>query len=489
MKRLYTFIFLCFVVTAAYAQISDPGFEAVSDTLSTQPLFWEGTAEKGYTMKVATDEHRTGNRSLQIQGTESLQGRQSIYQATTIKMDTLKQILLTCYVKTKDVSSSVQLFCQVWDSRNRIISTRTSQMQDSGLSGTNDWKQLTLKFLADTNARRVKLGAYLMGNGTVWLDDFALQELPNASGEASKDLIKFAGEITSLVRKRSIYADSVNWQAVDMGIKTLAASGLTMEESPLILDFIISRLRLAGDKHSNYKTKTSAQSYAIRNNVILQPEGKLLKGDIGYIAVPGFGSVSDTASVNFAKRIQDLIMDTDTQQEIKGWVVDMRQNGGGNMAPMIAGLGPLIGEGTVGYFVYPDSKDRTRNVWTYNKGSFDVDGRKQVSVKRPYTLRKQDSKIAVLIGPNTGSSGEMATLSFVGRPDTKLFGEPTAGYMTTNQSIKLSTGAYLYLATGYAADRNKKSYLTDIKPDLKVATEKDKEKDKALDEAMAWLTN
>ncbi|MVN90709.1 S41 family peptidase [Mucilaginibacter aquatilis] len=489
MKQFAAFIFFCFNISVTCAQLSNPSFETVSDTLNNLPLFWDVKLEQSYSVKVTSEEHNTGSKSLRISGIESLQGRQSIMQNIAIDANQLKQILLSCYVKTKDVSGSVQLFCQVWDNKNRIISTRTSQMQDAGLSGTNDWKQLTLNFLADANAKKITVGAYLMGNGTVWLDDFALQALPNVVGEPSKELTKFSQEVTSLIKKRAIYADSLNWQAVNQGITYLTTSGLTIKESPLILDFLISRLRLAGDKHSNYKTKTSAQSYATRNNVVQQPQGQLLKGDIGYIIIPGFGSINDTASVNFATRIQDIITEIDTKHDIKGWVVDMRKNGGGNMAPMIAGLGPLIGEGTVGYFVYPDSKASAKNEWTYYKGRFDVGGRKQVAAKRSYTLRKQDTKVAVLIGPNTGSSGEMATLSLIGKPITKLFGEPSAGYMTTNQSIKLSTGAYLYLATGYAADRNGKNYLLNIQPDVKIEADKDKQTDKVLDAAVAWLKN
>ncbi|WP_295767316.1 S41 family peptidase [uncultured Mucilaginibacter sp.] len=489
MKQFSVFIFFCFNVIVTYAQLSNPSFETVSDTLNIQPMFWDVNLEQGYSVKVTSEEHNTGAKSLRISGKESLRGRQSIMQNTVINANQLKQILLSCYVKTKDVSGSVQLFCQVRDSKNRIISIRTSQMQDAGLSGTNDWKQLTLKFLADTNAKKITVGAYLIGNGTVWLDDYSVQELPEAGVKPSKELTKFSQEITNLIKKRAIYADSLNWQAVDQGIAYLTTSGLTMKESPLILDFLISRLRLAGDKHSNYKTKTSAQNYATAKNVVQQPQGKLLKGDIGYINIPGFGSINDTASVNFATRIQDIISEIDTKNDIKGWVVDMRKNGGGNMAPMIAGLGPLIGEGTVGYFVYPDSKASAKNEWTYYNGRFDVGGRKQVAAKRSYTLRKQDTKVAVLIGPNTGSSGEMATLSLIGKPSTKLFGEPSAGYMTTNQSIKLSTGAYLYLATGYAADRNGKNYLLNIQPDVKVAAGEDKQTDKVLDAAVTWLKN
>ena len=35
-----------------------------------------------------------------------------------------------------------------------------------------------------------------------------------------------------------------------------------------------------------------------------------------------------------------------------GWIVDLRTDGGGNMWPMMAGLGPILGEGIMGWIVY-----------------------------------------------------------------------------------------------------------------------------------------
>ena len=36
---------------------------------------------------------------------------------------------------------------------------------------------------------------------------------------------------------------------------------------------------------------------------------------------------------------------------MKGWIVDLRGNFGGNMWPMLLSVEPLIGNGTLGYFV------------------------------------------------------------------------------------------------------------------------------------------
>jgi len=488
MKQLAALLILSLVFTATQAQIFNPGFETASDTLTSMPLSWKKRPTEGYTVKLTDIEKHSGSKSLQIQSAGSVPGSyQSVTQTVPLKVDDLRRIALTAYVKTSNVHGNVQLLAQVLDSKGRMLSYQNSGMQAAILSGINDWQKMTLKLTIDSNAKTLLLGASLTCSGTVWLDDFAIEDLPKPNMAPSKDLLKFTREVTTIIKRSAIYADSVNWQGTEKGLQELAAMGLTMEDSPVILDYIVSRLRLAGDKHTSYKSKTMAQDYATRNSVAQQPEGKLLSGGVGYISVPAFASISDTAGVNYATRIQNLIRNLDARQEIKGWVVDMRRNGGGNMSPMMAGLGPLTGEGILGYFVYANTPMSKDYAWIYQKGSLTISKHKDVTVNNAYTLRKPDSKVAVLIGPNTGSSGEMTTLCFVGKPFTKLFGQPTAGYVSVNSSIKLSTGAYLYLASGYAADRNQKKYTADIQPDVMVAPGKDKSSDPALDAALIWL--
>ena len=52
------------------------------------------------------------------------------------------------------------------------------------------------------------------------------------------------------------------------------------------------------------------------------------------------------------QQIQDQIKIMDHPYNI-GWIVDLRGNGGGNMWPMLAGIGPILGEGIAGYFIDP----------------------------------------------------------------------------------------------------------------------------------------
>ena len=55
------------------------------------------------------------------------------------------------------------------------------------------------------------------------------------------------------------------------------------------------------------------------------------------------------------------------------------------MHPMIAGLGPLTGDGILGYFI---EKNGGKTSWSYQNGTTD-----DVSVLDPYAVKNKNSKI------------------------------------------------------------------------------------------------
>jgi hypothetical protein len=139
-------------------------------------------------------------------------------------------------------------------------------------------------------------------------------------------------------------------------------------------------------------------------------------------------------TVAFANAIQAVLRDRD-RDGLAGWIVDLRGNGGGNMWSMVAGLGPVLGEGLVGYFIDPLGQ---RIPWEYRHPSSFNGGTAVVTVTSPYTLRRPMPRVAVLTDVRIASSGEATAIAFRGRPNTRSFGEPTCGLSTANQGFTLS---------------------------------------------------
>ena len=138
---------------------------------------------------------------------------------------------------------------------------------------------------------------------------------------------------------------------------------------------------------------------------------KALGEEVGYVNVPAYSGVDQAAAKAFATKAHEQLSATVGQAGC-GWIVDLRENGGGNMWPMLAGLKPFLGDEPLGMFV---SWETSSPPWKAGQLG---------GVDPPTSLRAlEQAWVAVLTGPRTSSSGEAVTIAFKGRPD---FQAPTA---------------------------------------------------------------
>ena len=189
----------------------------------------------------------------------------------------------------------------------------------------------------------------------------------------------------------------------------------------------------------------------------------------------------------YADSLQNLIKSIDNVK-LKGWVLDIRENNGGNCWPMLAGLGPLLGEGVCGYFI---SNDHRRSSWFYQNGKSGIDSFAMVSINtKPYTLINKLNPIAVLTGNHTASSGEVVATAFRKKNNFRSFGESTCGLSTGNAPYKLSDGSMLILTQSIYADREGHIFGKRIEPDEKITFSYQsigQPNDPVIKKAMDWI--
>jgi carboxyl-terminal processing protease len=82
---------------------------------------------------------------------------------------------------------------------------------------------------------------------------------------------------------------------------------------------------------------------------------------LAHIVIPFFYSQDRTAVNDYATKVQDSIAVLALKKPC-GWIVDLRGNGGGNMWAMLAGIGPILGEGEPGASL---GKDGIKRKWFY----------------------------------------------------------------------------------------------------------------------------
>jgi carboxyl-terminal processing protease len=212
--------------------------------------------------------------------------------------------------------------------------------------------------------------------------------------------------------------------------------------------------------------------------------GRRLAGNIGYIAVPGLDGGSPLVPY-YADIMQQTIADVD-QTPTCGWVVDLQGNTGGDMWPMLAGIGPVLGEGRAGSFAPPADSP----AWQYRDGQALLGEMVLAQAPAPYHLRRPDPPVAVLTDRQTVSAGEGIAVAFRGRPEARSFGGATAGVPTGNDVVRLSDGAALVLTVVMDADRTGQTYDAPIAPDVPTLNnfgDRGTDADPALRTAVAWL--
>jgi carboxyl-terminal processing protease len=304
------------------------------------------------------------------------------------------------------------------------------------------------------------------------------QDAPSKISKRTKDFIK---EVSKIIKGNSLFTDSLNWNQISEELLVLPVGKTDSADHRTIFDFFTKKLRDIGDKHSYFLTQVSINSYISKNFEPKQPEGRYVGNDIGLIKVPKCETYDKIKDRDFANSIRYQIKKIDTENEIVGWIVDLRSNGGGSMWPMIAGLNALMEDGMIGYFVgTANSKEK---IWTSENGKINY----SKELVDTYKVKKFDNKIAVLIDSMTGSSGEMTAISFIGLPNVKIFGQPSAGYTTANNTIVLSDGTQLNLATNFVADRTHKIYPDRIIPDVIVTTQGKDVADRVIETAKEWI--
>lgn len=219
---------------------------------------------------------------------------------------------------------------------------------------------------------------------------------------------------------------------------------------------------------------------------IRDPEGHLLDGGLGYLDLPTM-SYGGAAATQYANIAQTVIRDAD-QATTCGWAVDLRRNMGGNMWPMLAGVGPILGEGESGAIVFADGPTQ----WMYRDGKALSGSETIIQVDKPYQLKTPLPPVAVLTSRYTVSSGEAIVVAFRGRPNTRSFGEATVGAPAAPDAEKLSDGAQLFISVAPFADRTGQIYDDVILPDQPMEInwiQLGIDQDPVLNAATEWLRN
>ena len=303
---------------------------------------------------------------------------------------------------------------------------------------------------------------------------------------ASHEAQAYLKEALTVIKENSIMVDSLDWDSLEKNAFASIVNANTQytQDCYSTIKYVLRNLN---DNHSFFMEPFNAQNWKEAElSSTFGFQTAILDSHIAYISVPGIDSGDSSSIVAYADSLQKKIAYLD-KNTVEGWILDLRYNTGGNCWPMLAGIGPLLGEGTCGFFIMADG---SKQDWFYRSGVAGVDSIGIVQVSSPYSLTIEDRPIAVLTSEKTASSGEVVTIAFHGKKNTKSFGQPTGGYTTGNSNFMLSDSAMIFLASSIYADRNEQLYRGEVVPDTVVETSHptyDLTKNEVVLAAISWI--
>ena len=272
-----------------------------------------------------------------------------------------------------------------------------------------------------------------------------------ACGDANSRYVKKAIRIMD---KNGIYAQGPEWEKAKQ--TALTACPANLEEAQ---EIVAQAGKVAGGKHTFLMT--SDEVVTNDTSEWAMPTVELMENGIAVIKLPRFsGNAED--GIEYANTVLKGLSD-----DLRGVVIDLRGNSGGNMYPMIAAIHRFLPDDILLKFTSRKKPITINKYYILNSTCIDEQGRIECPV-------------ALLTDDWTGSSGEAVMLCFRGLDYSRTFGIPTAGYASANKTYPLPDGSMLVLTIGEDVARTGEVFCDDpIAPDVVSET--------PLEDAIKWI--
>ena len=273
----------------------------------------------------------------------------------------------------------------------------------------------------------------------------------------NSSLIVFVKKAVEIMHNYGLFATGISWENAEA--EAWASNPQTFEEAQAV---VRKALAVAGGKHSylivNNSNATSQTPKQAEMPTITQRDDGIL-----VIKLPQFSGTSGE-SIQYAQKVLDAI-----PSELRGVVIDLRDNRGGNMYPMLAAVHRFFPEENLLDFHH---RNYTHTVTI----SYVID---YVNIKRMGYIY---CPVAILMNNHTASAAEMVLLAFRGLNNVRTFGTHSAGYTSGNNTYDLPLNSKLILTTSSVITRTGEEFCNDyIYPDVNPITPF------PLDEAIKWI--
>ena len=254
------------------------------------------------------------------------------------------------------------------------------------------------------------------------------------------------------------YADSSTWDdAVNEALLGLYAA----ESIPDTYGTLSRLTKIAGGGHSFFETPAQASAYLEPYPPGWVPTPTVTyDGSVATITIPGFSSSHQDEIDQYLLAAAEVFR-SDSARAACGWIIDLRNNGGGDPRVMLVAVSPLLDDGDVEAF-----RDRDGSTSNVNLSGSTVTWDGQEWGPLPGEPAKLPNRpIAILQSRVTASAAEFVVIAFAAQEGVETFGSKTGGFTTVNNGFGLPDGALVTLSIALMGDREGNFYDGPIAPD------------------------
>ena len=480
---MYGNFFLILLLTAASSLDAAPlenGDFALADD-DGLPVGWEIGAE-GYEVSLDGERPAREPHSLRVMGPEGARGAM-IQQSLDAGDVRTSRHRLTGKIRTEGIVTSASLVVVVSDEEGATLFA--DDMVDRAVRGDTDWASYQIDVPALPDAESVTVAVLVIGPGTAWFDALEFAAVSAETGESSEEWHEYVAEAVDTLEDRYVAADRIDWDNLRDFARESAGQATTQADAHSVVSAVIARLDESHASFVRQPPQVPSDPVLDSGSPPARPVTVVERGDrLQLLTAPGIkGDPLSSTAIKYVDGAYEAIEAADSEQ-VCGWIVDLRESGGGTMWPLLAALGPILGTGDLGSFV-GRNPDETA-VWFHHDTKAGVRTQSEEVVRARSSrdapqLHNSQPPVAVLVSEDTASAGEAVAVAFIGRERTRLFGQPTFGHASANGTAPLSDGAMLVFPVAYPADRHGTRHFPTVTPDVAVDPNQTEE------EAERWL--
>ncbi|WP_225000423.1 S41 family peptidase [Cesiribacter sp. SM1] len=326
---------------------------------------------------------------------------------------------------------------------------------------------------------------------------FSFQNIANA--QMPDSIRHYLDTVITIAQKESFYTHNVNWKSLRKEMYAKAAEARKSSDLKSSFQLMLESL---GDYHGGvYFADGAMAEYRLPKTRPGSPEldtiqamlrkkafrltSRTIDQQWGYLLIPSIGGIGSEQLTRNARLIQDEVNKINAKG-VKGWVIDLRYNPGGNIYAVATGMAAFIPEGA--YLQYIKSNHQPAFRLQMESSNLYTQGFKPTSLEKIEHIIPESVPVMVLVSRFTSSAGEMLAYLLRQRKNCIIIGEETGGYCSGTTYLDLGNVG-LNITTGYPIHPNG-NIFSSLQPDLALQTKHSPaniEKDKLVQKAIAML--